>query len=108
MWLANDHQSIGAVGPASRPLSGSPDLHHNVDQNSHVPSVRMDLPGSHLQELQPDLHRVDDQTEDMLAVEQSCEYKVLFQRPTFEMDTSTYMLVLLHRIRTGSVGSFNP
>lgn len=43
----------------------------------------MDLPGSHLQELQPDLHRVDDQTEDMLAVEQSCEYKVLFQNKLF-------------------------
>ncbi|XP_056869899.1 nuclear receptor subfamily 5, group A, member 5 isoform X1 [Takifugu flavidus] len=33
----------------------------------------MDLPGSHLQELQPDLHHVDDQTEDMLAVEQSSQ-----------------------------------
>lgn len=43
----------------------------------------MDLPGSHLQELQPDLHRVDDQTEDMLAVEQSREYKVLFQKMLF-------------------------
>lgn len=58
-------------------------LWHNVDQNPHVPSARMDLPGSHLQELQPDLRRVDNQTEDMLALEQSCEYKVRFQKMLF-------------------------
>lgn len=76
--LTNDHQSIGAVGPSSRPLCASPDRCHNVDQNPHVPSARMDLPGSHLQELQPDRRCVANQTEATLTLEQSpaCEYEI--------------------------------
>lgn len=62
----------------------------------------MDLAGSHLQELQPDLRCVASQTEDTLTLEQSaaCEYKIVLQnavcvvKAMFEMEIVTHILTI--------------
>lgn len=61
----------------------------------------MDLPGSHLQELQPDLRCMANQTEDTLTLEQSsaCEYDHVLQKNVcvvsamFEIEIITYILI---------------
>lgn len=59
---------------------------------------RMDLPGSHLQELQPDLRCVANQTEDTLTLEQSaaCEYEIRCHKMLFVLRMQCLKWTLFH------------